>query len=288
MLVPDGFPGQRMLVVPRPRLREFLSHPGAIGYAVSDCGYFPEAQSHGRNRPVPISQAVIIACVGGRGWCETEKGRFPVGVGQVIVLEPDQPHSYGADDDDPWTVWWVHLTGHGLGEFLHEVGLTNDRPAREVSDLYRVVTLLAEIVAWMERDNTRTSMIAAAGAGTHLLSVLATDRGTSGGTEELIEHAAEYLRGHLDEAISLSELADMARLSSSHFAALFRRQIGYPVLQYQTLLRMSRSRELLDTTSESVSSIAATVGYMDPFYFSRQFKRVHGVTPREYRSGHRG
>jgi AraC-like DNA-binding protein len=288
MLVPDGFPGQRMLVVPRPRLREHLAQPGRVGFLVTDCGYFPEAHSHGRSRARPISQCVVITCVSGRGWCETDAGRFEVVAGQVVVLEPDRPHSYGADLDEPWTVWWVHVAGAGLVDFLHDARLGNDQPVHTVSDLYPIVTLIAEIVGELERDDTSASLIAAAGAATHLMCILATDRGVGQGTEALVEHAATYLREHLREQISVAELARMSRLSTSHFAAVFRRRIGYSVLQYLTMLRMARARQLLDTSSEPISNVSAMVGYPDAFYFSRQFKRVHGITPREYRSGLRG
>jgi AraC family transcriptional regulator of arabinose operon len=83
-----------------------------------------------------------------------------------------------------------------------------------------------------------------AGAAWHLMALLAIDR------------AAEYLRTHIDDHMSIAELAAMSRLSGSHFAALFKSRIGYPALQYQTQLRMARARELLDTTDQSIAAVA--------------------------------
>jgi AraC-like DNA-binding protein len=51
---------------------------------------------------------------------------------------------------------------------------------------------------------------------------------------------------------------------------------------------MSRARELLDTTDQAVAEIARALGYADPFYFSRQFRSVHGVSPSGYRVQHKG
>jgi len=76
----------------------------------------------------------------------------------------------------------------------------------------------------------------------------------------------------------------MAGLSESHYAALFRQATGYGVLAYQTRQRMGLARELLDTTHRTISSIAQQVGYPDPLYFSRQFRRIHAMSPSEYRS----
>ena len=288
MLIADGFPGQRMLVLPRPRVREYLSQPGTSQLVVTDCGYFPEAQSHGRSRKTPLAQVVVLVCAKGRGWCETASGRFDVETGQVVILPPGHPHAYGSDEDDPWTLWWLHAAGRDLPEFLEAAGMTIDAPVRKPSDLYPVVSLMTDVLRWMERDSTTPTLRAAAGAAWHVLSILGADRTTSDGTTDLADQAAEYLRAHISEHISVSDLAAMARLSTSHFSALFKKHIGYPVLQYQTQLRMARAREMLDTTGMSISSIADAVGYPDAFYFARQFKQLHGQTPRDYRALHKG
>ena len=288
MTIADGFPGQRMLVLPRPRVREALQQPGTSHLVVTDCGYFPEAHSHGRVRSTPIDQAVVIMCVKGEGWCETAAGVFPVRSGQVIVLPPGHPHSYGSSEGTPWTLWWLHVAGRDLPEFLDAAGMTADAPVRTPSDVFRVVALIAEVLQWMEHDTTNQSLLASAGAAWHLMAVLASDRATGDSRDVAVDRAAEYLRAHVDDHVSVAELAAMSMLSTSHFAALFKSRIGYPVLQYQTQLRMARARELLDTTEFSIARVAAAAGYPDSFYFSRQFKKVHGVTPFRYRGQHKG
>jgi len=277
-----------MLVLPRPRVREALQQPGTAHLVVTDCGYFPEAHSHGRVRTTPIDQAVIIMCVKGEGWCETSEGTFEVKAGQVLILPPGHPHSYGSSEDSPWTLWWLHVAGRDLPEFLSAAGMTPDAPVRTPSDVFRVVALIAEVLQWMERDSTNQSLLASAGAAWHLMAVLASDRSTGDSRTMAVERAAEYLRSHVNDHVSVADLAAMSMLSTSHFSALFKDRIGYPVHQYQTQLRMSRARELLDTTDQPIASVAAAAGYPDSFYFARQFKKVHGVTPFRYRGQHKG
>jgi AraC family transcriptional regulator of arabinose operon len=146
-----------------------------------------------------------------------------------------------------------------------------------------VVALIAEVLQSMERDTTTASLLAAAGAAWHLMALLASDRSTADGRYAAIDRAAEYLHTHIDDHVSVAELAAMSRLSGSDFAALFKSRAGYPALQYPTQLRMALARELLDTTDQSVAAVAAATGYPDSFYFARQFKKVHGVTPFGYR-----
>jgi AraC family transcriptional regulator of arabinose operon len=277
-----------MLVLPRPRVREFLQQAGTAHLVVTDCGYFPRAQSHGRVRLTPISQLVVLVCVEGRGWCETPAGRFDVGASEVVILTPGQPHGYGSDEDDPWTLWWFHVAGSDIEAFLQAAGMTAQHPVRRARNLYHVVSLMTEVVAWMERDSTTPSLLAGAGAAWHVLTLLAAERQGAADSTDVVEQAADYLRTHLAEHVTVAELAAVASLSTSHFSALFKRHIGTPVLQYQTMLRMAKARELLDTTNGTVAAIAEEVGYPDSFYFARQFKKVHGVAPRDYRNQHKG
>jgi AraC-like DNA-binding protein len=288
MSIAEGFPGQRLLVLPRPRIREALEQPGIAHLLVTDCGYFPEARAHRITRAIPIGQAVILICAAGRGWCRVADVTHPVAAGQAVVIPPGVPHSYGSDRDDPWTLWFVHVDGQGLDAVLAACGMTEVSPVRTVADMYRVVSLMEEVVGKMEHDVSASSLLAASGAAWHMLTLLAALTSEDDRRAGVIEDARDYLRGHIAERISVASLAQKAQLSPSHFAALFKRQVGFPVLKYQTQLRMSRARELLDTTDQSVGSIARQVGYDDAFYFSRQFRTVHGTSALGYRAQHKG
>ncbi len=98
-----------------------------------------------------------------------------------------------------------------------------------------------------------------------------------------IEQSITYMLRHLDQSLQVATLASRANISPSHFFALFKRQIGCAPIDYFIRLRMQHACHLLDETRLSVKEVAATLGYEDPFYFSRVFKSVHHVAPSEYR-----
>ena len=102
-----------------------------------------------------------------------------------------------------------------------------------------------------------------------------------------IERCVNYMTQHLDKPLQVATLAAQANISPSHFFALFKRQIGSAPMDYFTRLRMQRARQLLECTSMSVKEIASTLGYDDPFYFSRVFKSVNRVPPSGYRAAQR-
>jgi transcriptional regulator GlxA family with amidase domain len=100
---------------------------------------------------------------------------------------------------------------------------------------------------------------------------------------ERIGRSIAYMAEHLDQPLQVSTLAAQASVSPSHYFALFKRQMGTAPIDFFIRLRMNHARELLDSTCSSVKEVAATLGYDDPFYFSRVFKSVHQVAPAEYR-----
>jgi AraC-like DNA-binding protein len=98
-----------------------------------------------------------------------------------------------------------------------------------------------------------------------------------------IEQSIAYMLRHLDEQLQVATLAARASISPSHFFALFKRRTGCAPIDCFIRLRMQHACHLLDETVMSVKEVAATLGYDDPFYFSRIFKSVNHVAPSEYR-----
>jgi AraC-like DNA-binding protein len=103
-----------------------------------------------------------------------------------------------------------------------------------------------------------------------------------------VEKAAAFVREHYARPIDVPALAAMAGFSPSHFTALFLKHTGHPPVDYLIRARIGRACRLLDLTPLSVKEIAAQVGYSDPYYFSRAFKKVTACSPKTYRETHKG
>ena len=90
-----------------------------------------------------------------------------------------------------------------------------------------------------------------------------------------------YIDEHSAERISNKELADMMYLSEDRFGHLFRKNVGIPPQQYINELRLQKAKELIQSTSHTITEIARMVGFQDYNHFGRQFQRYYGCTPRE-------
>ena len=226
-----------------------------------------------------------MVCTDGVGWVEVD-GRSPqrVGRGDAVVLAPGIRHRYQADRRDPWTIWWVHVTGEDADDFVEAILKDGASPVVPLRDVYSAVQSLEEAVRALEEDETMPTLIVAAGAAWRVLAQITASRlQGAGATNDRIRHVQEYLRNNLDTAFSVPELAAMAGLSTSHFSALFRASAETSVKEYLKRLRSARARELLLTTDLPVTQIANAVGYEDALYFSRQFRAVNGVSPTQFR-----
>lgn len=100
---------------------------------------------------------------------------------------------------------------------------------------------------------------------------------------ERIKRSINYMHQHLNASVSVSTMACQAGISQSHFFALFKQSTGLSPIDFFIRLRMERACELLESTMLSVKEVATALGYDDPFYFSRVFKVVNSMPPRDYR-----
>ncbi|HSO70425.1 MAG TPA: AraC family transcriptional regulator [Arachnia sp.] len=285
MLVRDGFPGQRLRVLAAPTVEEALRSPLTQRLLVTDAGYFPHAAAHGRARRRGAREVIIIVCVGGRGRLRLGDAVHDVAAGDAAVIPAGFPHSYLADAVDPWSIWWMHLDGTDAHEFVSMIRDQAAGPTVRLRDVRRVTGCIEKAIDALEVDDTTATLYEASGAAWQALAFVAADlrRGEVSRTTDHIQVVQDYLRANLATSLSVGELARMANLSASHFSALFRAATGMSVTEYLKRLRSARARELLITTSLSVAETGERVGYTDALYFSRQFRAVNGVSPREFR-----
>lgn len=99
-----------------------------------------------------------------------------------------------------------------------------------------------------------------------------------------IEFAVNYINRHYKENPSLQEVADYMNLSAHYMSKLFKRETGENFSTYLTQCRMEEAKERIKYTDDSLIAIAYELGFNEPNYFSRVFKKMEGVTPSQYRN----
>ena len=92
----------------------------------------------------------------------------------------------------------------------------------------------------------------------------------------------EHIETHLTQDLSISELADAAGLSASHFGRQFKLATGFSPHRYVILRRIERAKQMLATGKFTIGEVACRAGFADQSHLTRHFKRLLGVTPREF------
>lgn len=101
----------------------------------------------------------------------------------------------------------------------------------------------------------------------------------------IVEKAKEYMKENYSKDLSLDEVSKVVNISPYYFSKLFKEEDGTNFIDYLTEIRMDKAKMLLMDKNLSMKEICVAVGYADPNYFSRTFKKNVGVTPTEYREG---
>jgi AraC-like DNA-binding protein len=275
------------VVLPDSVRTKALSHPLLRGLLPSHVGFFPNAKHHRVRRPEGVGQAIFKYCVRGAGWCELDGRRFAVNPGELMVVPPNVPHAYGAAEERPWTVHWFHVVGEQLGPLIDELGVSRTQPIVRLGQNARLVALLQDLEQVLEDDYAFPHLLFASQLLGHIVGLMIwlrrNDFSDSHDAHQRVLQSVERMKQRLDKPLDVAQLASLANLSSSHYSTLFRRLTGASPTAYFTRLRLHRAAGLLLTTRDSVKIIAARLGYDDALYFSRIFRRCHGVPPSEYR-----
>jgi AraC family transcriptional regulator of arabinose operon len=290
----EGFEGQNMFVIPRPILARARQHPLVRSVYPSDIGWFPNAGHHYRERPEGAHQDHLIMCVNGHGFVEVDGQRTQLDSGHLLIIPRDTPHRYWAADDDPWSIYWVHFLGDDADYFVDRIPRSGQPVPIELSAQVEAIRLFRYCLDALHDGYGMPTLIYAAQSTQHILSLLLYRNQLlpmdqrAGPQRSNIEPVVEFMQENLSENLRLEDFARTAGMSVSHFSERFRRQTGQSPMAYFIHLRMRLACRLLDLSDKPVKVVALEIGYRDPYYFSRVFKKSMGISPDKYRDIKKG
>lgn len=284
----EGFKGQRSIVLPKKIIQSFcMNNPINNWIYLTDIGYYPKAQYHFRQRVHGVDQHILIYCVEGSGTAQVGKRKYALQPGSFILIPAGEAHSYAASEDNYWTIYWIHFKGNVTDQLSDTLIQKNNGHHGSVEFLPRRIQLFDDMYNCLERGYGNDNLCYANMSLYHFLASFMYDDqfNLSEKTQaaDPVELSISYMQDHLAELLSLETLARSVNFSASHYSALFRKKTGFAPIEYFNHLKIQRACQFLHFTDLRVKEIADKLGFDDPYYFSRLFSKLMGMSPNQYR-----
>lgn len=284
----DYFYFPRLNIVPPDLLEQVKGHPLFKFLVVRRLGFFPNTQPHRQASLTGGENSILLYCSAGEGFCKLNREQeVPLKAGQAVLIPARTPYEFGSAGKEHWTVYWMHVEGD-FEEHLKEY----IRPGLvlETMDSYRAIILEQFVYCFhlLQHPCQLEEYYLLCHMSSQILSLLIyankiARAPISSKGRKALKTAVLYMREHLQETLTLEELAQETGFSCSHLTHLFKTAVQYTPVDYFLRLKVQAAAECLSFSDAPVKEIASTFGINDPFYFSRLFKKVMGVSPSHYR-----
>ncbi len=291
--IKEGFKNQLLYVIPRHILPRFSEHPLVQPLMPTDIGWYPEARFHYCEREKGTNEHILILCIAGSGAYNINGEQGVLRANQALLIPRNTPHVYWASDTTPWSIYWVHFTGTSADFFAHQLNSSECQLTVDEEAMAAVQPLFAECCKALMTGFVLERMIYASQTLHHLLGCIFFNNRTFSPTLQTsrfhnLDSTLAYLHHNVHKPLTLAEMAKHADLSPSHFSRLFREQTSYSPIDYFIHLKVQHACRMLFLTNMTVREIGYELGYEDPAYFSRLFKKMVGMSPNQYRNKPRG
>lgn len=183
-------------------------------------------------------------------------------------------------------VYWVNFTGTLAQDFAERLLMKMDNGVAHVGILKNIVSDFDHLLALGARGYTATNVIHAVHILQQALSFLALQlRLTMSNNSSSfdLEAVEALMRNSLHQELSLDTLAHYSQLSKFHFAKKFKELTDSSPIQHFINMKIQHACSQLDNSDIAIKDIASNLGYSDPYYFSRLFKKLVGISPKQYR-----
>lgn len=278
--------GRRILMVPNTAIRKLISRNTLFNMIyVTDMGNYPKAASHYVERENGSPENIIFYCSSGSGWYETAQGYFPVYPNQFFILPNNLTHRYGADSDDPWSIYWIMFSGKFSEDIIAIDSIEHCFKPNTLLHPQKFLDLYEDMFDTLSDGYTINNLLF---ANMNLWIILMLFVHQKIDKNKKLKNTPvgkiiNFMKKNIAKKLTINEMAEIISLSPSHLYNLFKSQTGYSPLGYFIHLKIQYACNYLNNTDLRIKEIAPLVGYNDQYLFTRIFTKIMGQSPQRYR-----
>ncbi len=212
--------------------------------------------------------------------------------GQGFLIFPGKVTYYQADRVNPWSYLWVGFHGLKAELYMQNCGLTEDNPVFALKNSRKIVKCLQNMIEAKKSGSLKEARL----TGllylfiSYLIEELSTEQHKNEKKsvgQEHISKAIDFISKNFSRKISVSDISDFLGLHRSYLYTIFKNKLDMSPQDYLIKYRINRACRLMENHQLTIGDIARSVGYRDPFVFSRIFKKKMGISPSKYRNSRR-
>lgn len=291
--IKEGFEGERMYSLPENKLASYLDNPLISNLYIRKIGYFPKAKYHFIEKKYGTDYFLLIHCTGGRGWYRINNKIYTIEKDQFIILPKETPYSFGSDETDPWSIYWIHFKGSMSYKFkmqdMAPQDLSTDKNQRTQFrlDIFEEIFSrfsMAYISEYMQYCSMCLYLYLSSFCMKEQFCFVDHPKMKD---MNLSRQAIEYMKENMHKTLSLKEIASRFKYSPSHFSHIFMKETGTSPIEYFIHLKIQKACLYLETSRLKIKDISCMLGYEEVSYFSRLFTKMMGTSPSTYRKKER-
>lgn len=275
--------GHRFLLLPSMRGAARM-HPLSRDLFPVLAGAYRHATATPRGTTLP--DHILVYCSAGLGTLVANDIATDLVEGDIAVLPRGTKILLGAQPEHWWSCYFLLFEGTQEDEYLNHLNLHAPDYVCNIGSQPRLISEI-EALATLQTTILQLGVMAEAACRLKWLlawlgSIIAAKNG-SNAADDFVSRTLRLMNSRVDGHLDLPELAQLHGISVHQFTRQFQKLVGQPPINYFIHLKMQLACKLLDTSNLEVKRVAESLGYSDPYYFSRAFKRSVGMSPQQYR-----
>ena len=275
----------RLYRIPKRVLKRARSQPFTQDFTVIEVGHLPYDRHSLTAPPRRHASKQLVFLTAGQVTLTLDGAPILLKERQALLLPAGSVYQYAPEQGSPWSAYWLKFEGSGTDKLLAWTPFPKQIPVVDCTALENIKRHFNAILNAMESGYTEHTTLQLSLALIKILISLhenPLDQKNKGFRHQ-IEATMSQMREDLAAPKPLRHYAEKAGYSVTQFSYLFRQHTGTSPMNYLNELRIQKASEYLKNSDWSIKEIADKLGFEDPLYFSRNFRKCVGLAPSAYR-----
>ena len=230
---------------------------------------------------------LFFMVLSGSGSLNYEGKEYDLKRGDCVFIDCQKPYSHSTAENDLWSLQWVHFYGPTLYLIYDKYIERGGQSVFSPPSMDKIQTIWESLMGVAKGIDYMKDMFINQYLSELLVCIMSEswhpEYRTTTPKKQNLSNIRDYLDNHYSERITLDDLANQFYVDKYYLTKIFKEQFGQSVNTYLANIRITKAKQLLRFSNMTVEEIGYEVGIGAPAYFSRVFKNIEGISPKQFR-----